>query len=47
MFYRIKNKTDKPLLGFATYTIYPEEASTYFTKIQCFCFNNQLLTARE
>lgn len=33
--------------GFATYSIFPEDASLYFSKIQCFCFNQQLLNPRE
>ena len=38
-FYSAHNKDDKPKIGFATYAVSPEEATPYFSKIQCFCFN--------
>ena len=39
VFYKAYNAEVDPVIGFATYNIYPEEASVYFSKIQCFCFN--------
>lgn len=33
--------------GFATYEIFPDSAITYFSKIQCFCFNQQMLNPKE
>lgn len=47
MFYRAYNHQLKPVIGMAIYTIYPEFASNYFSKIQCFCFNQQMLNAHE
>ncbi|KAL4466775.1 hypothetical protein ABPG74_010372 [Tetrahymena malaccensis] len=47
VFYRAHNKEPDPVIGFATYNIFPEDASLYFSKIQCFCFNQQLLNPRE
>ena len=39
MFYKAINKSDKPIIGMAVYEVYPEFATNYFSKIQCFCFN--------
>jgi cytochrome c oxidase assembly protein subunit 11 len=47
MFYRALNKQSKPMIGTAIYTVYPEFASQYFSKIQCFCFNQQMLNPGE
>lgn len=47
MFYKIYNKTNEPIVGFSIYNISPEGASAYFSKIQCFCFNQQLINPRE
>lgn len=46
-FYKVFNKADRPIAGIAIYQIYPEEAALYFHKIQCFCFENQLLYPNE
>jgi cytochrome c oxidase assembly protein subunit 11 len=46
-FYKAKNKSDKDIVGMATYSISPGEASPYFNKIQCFCFEEQRLKAGE
>ena len=42
-FFKAKNNTDRSIVGIATYTILPFEAALYFTKIQCFCFEEQRL----
>ena len=42
-FYKAYNKTDKPIVGISIYQVQPEDASLYFNKIQCFCFENQML----
>jgi cytochrome c oxidase assembly protein subunit 11 len=47
VFYRLYNKEDKPIVGFSTYNIAPEEAAIYFSKIQCFCFNQQMVNPKE
>lgn len=47
VFYRLYNREDKPIVGFATYNISPEDCNTYFSKIQCFCFNQQLINPKE
>jgi cytochrome c oxidase assembly protein subunit 11 len=46
-FYKVYNRSDKPIAGIAIYQIFPEECSLYFNKIQCFCFENQLLYPQE
>ncbi|CAH8544162.1 unnamed protein product [Schistosoma turkestanicum] len=46
-FYTAENPTDKPIVGIATYTVIPYEASKYFNKIQCFCFEEQRLNPHE
>lgn len=46
-FYKVYNHTDKPISGIAVYQVFPEEVSLYFNKIQCFCFENQLLYPKE
>ena len=42
-FFRAKNISDKPEWGMATYNVSPEKAAQYFNKVQCFCFNKQLI----
>ena len=46
-FFDAANLTDRPITGQATYNIEPEAAARYFTKIQCFCFNQQTLAAHQ
>ena len=46
-FYTATNKSDKDIVGVATYTIQPPQAALYFNKIQCFCFEDQMLNAKE
>lgn len=46
-FYTARNPTDKPVIGISTYNVIPFEAGQYFNKIQCFCFEEQLLNPHE
>ncbi|KAI4475514.1 hypothetical protein M0802_015118 [Mischocyttarus mexicanus] len=46
-FYTAKNPTDKPVVGISTYNVLPFEVGQYFNKIQCFCFEEQLLNPHE
>lgn len=46
-FYRAKNMSKEDIIGMATYSITPENAAGYFNKIQCFCFEEQRLSAGE
>ncbi|CAK1586530.1 unnamed protein product [Parnassius mnemosyne] len=46
-FYTARNPTDKPVIGISTYNVIPFEAGQYFNKIQCFCFEEQMLNPHE
>jgi cytochrome c oxidase assembly protein subunit 11 len=46
-FYEAYNPTDRPVAGTATYNVAPDLAGYYFTKIQCFCFTEQVLQPGE
>ncbi|XP_062136582.1 cytochrome c oxidase assembly protein COX11, mitochondrial [Drosophila sulfurigaster albostrigata] len=46
-FYTARNPTDKPVIGISTYNVIPFEAGAYFNKIQCFCFEEQMLNPHE
>ena len=46
-FYTVKNTTNYPVTGVATYNVHPPKAGLYFNKIQCFCFEEQRLGANE
>ena len=42
-FYTATNPTDHPVIGISTYNVIPYDAGQYFNKIQCFCFEEQML----
>ena len=46
-FYRAHNGGDRPIAGTATFNVTPFKAGAYFTKIACFCFEEQVLQAGE
>ena len=46
-FYEAYNPTDKPIAGSATYNVTPFEAGGFFSKIDCFCFQEQVLMPGE
>ncbi|MFT6451378.1 MAG: cytochrome c oxidase assembly protein subunit 11 [Halocynthiibacter sp.] len=46
-FYEAYNPTDRPIAGTATYNVAPYEAGGFFTKIDCFCFTEQVLQPGE
>lgn len=47
IFYTAENKTNQPIIGTAVYNVTPHKAAIYFNKIQCFCFEEQLLQAKQ
>ncbi|NIR76404.1 MAG: cytochrome c oxidase assembly protein, partial [Gemmatimonadetes bacterium] len=46
-FYEAYNPTDRPIAGTASYNVAPFEAGGFFTKIDCFCFTEQVLQPGE
>ena len=46
-FYEAYNPTDRPIAGSASYNVAPFAAGAYFSKIQCFCFEEQVLMPGE
>lgn len=46
-FYEATNPTDHPVAGQASFNVAPYAAGGYFTKIECFCFTEQVLQPGE
>lgn len=47
-FYTATNRApDRDIVGIATYSVTPGQAAPYFSKIQCFCFEEQRLNRGE
>ena len=46
-FYEAYNPTDKPVAGTASYNVTPYEAGSFFSKIDCLCFEEQVLMPGE
>ena len=46
-YYRATNTSDRPIAATAAYNIAPEIAASYFNKIDCFCFTEQVLQPGE
>jgi len=42
-FYEAYNPTDRPVAGSASFNVTPYSAGQYFIKIDCFCFEEQVL----
>ena len=45
--YRVTNQSARDTTGIASYNVSPPTMGAYFTKINCFCFNEQQLRAGE
>ena len=45
--YFVENFSDKTTFGIATFQYHPKEFSNYLTKLNCFCFDKQILKAGE
>ncbi len=46
-FYEAHNPTDRVIGGTASFNVFPDTAGAYFTKIDCFCFTEQVLQPGE
>ena len=46
-FYEAHNPTDRPIAGQASYNVAPYQAGYFFNKIDCFCFEEQVLQPGE
>ncbi len=46
-FYEATNLSDKPVVGTATFNVTPYRVAMHFDKIDCFCFNEQVLRPGE
>jgi cytochrome c oxidase assembly protein subunit 11 len=47
VYYRLTNVSDRETVGVASYGVSPDLAGGYFSKIQCFCFTDQVLKPGE
>jgi cytochrome c oxidase assembly protein subunit 11 len=47
VYYRITNTSDRETTGVASYGVSPDLAGGFFSKIQCFCFTDQILKPGE
>ena len=46
-FYMAKNKSNKELKTMSVFNVTPLTAGKYFNKIDCFCFEEQVLSAKR
>jgi cytochrome c oxidase assembly protein subunit 11 len=44
-YFKVTNNSSKPLTGHAVYNVVPEQAGSYFQKLECFCFSDQTIAA--
>ena len=44
-FFKVTNNSSKPVMARAIYNVVPEQAGAYFQKLQCFCFEDQVIAA--
>jgi len=46
-YYKVKNYSDEPVVGTATFNVTPIKSAPYFTKTECFCFTEQRIEPGE
>jgi cytochrome c oxidase assembly protein subunit 11 len=42
-FYRVHNTSDQPVTAIASYNVAPHKVGIYFQKLECFCFQEQVI----
>ena len=47
VFFKVKNNSTREWAAMAAYNVSPDQSGLYFTKISCFCFNEQKLGPGE
>lgn len=47
VYFYVENTSDEDIIGTSIYNVTPQKVGQYFVKIQCFCFEEQLLRAHE
>jgi cytochrome c oxidase assembly protein subunit 11 len=47
VFFTAENLTNQAIVGRATFNVTPETTGIYFNKVQCFCFDEERLDARQ
>jgi cytochrome c oxidase assembly protein Cox11 len=47
VFFRAENRSDRDIVGHATFNVTPAKIGIYFKKIQCFCFTEEKLDAHQ
>ena len=45
-YFTVRNNSDQPITGRATYNVEPDVAGAYFVKTQCFCFDDQTIPGK-
>lgn len=46
-FFKVTNHADHPVTARAVFNVSPDQAGTYFRKLQCFCFSDQTVGAGQ
>lgn len=46
-FFKATNTSDRRITARAVYNVAPDQAGTYFRKLQCFCFSDQTIGPRQ
>ncbi len=46
-FYYTENLSEENIIGTAIYNVSPSKAGKYFNKVHCFCFEEQLMRAKQ
>ena len=46
-YYKVKNMSNKPMIGTATFNVTPIKAAPFFIKTECFCFTEQRVEPGE